>query len=161
MARSTLVFPVLLVFLAYTAAYITPSPLSGQVALLLNNTVYVYGSWSSYDVLYFLDVSIPWNTTNPAWTNHTGDMGTILGPESPSSVIFPAYDNKSFYVWGGPSEYNMSQPTFAQYTLATQQWSLPNATAGMPTQQSDTSAATSSFGVTYIWGGLNGRLLEI
>ncbi|RUS16835.1 hypothetical protein BC937DRAFT_90737 [Endogone sp. FLAS-F59071] len=161
MARSTLLaFSVFLALLARAAAYITPIGEFASAGLLMNNVVYVYGgtrgAQDGLTNLYALDVSIPWTIAAPAWTDHSGDAGTVTLPATAYGSIFPAYDNQSFYIWSGINSLGLTilQNGFAQYTPATRQWSLPTATTNMPTQgRRNFFAEMKSSGVAYIWGG--------
>ncbi|RUS13308.1 hypothetical protein BC937DRAFT_95524 [Endogone sp. FLAS-F59071] len=173
MARPTLLaFSVFLALLAHAAAYFTPIGEYASAGLLMNNVVYVYGGIRGTEGgltnLYALDVSIPWTIAAPAWTDHSDDAGTVTLPATAYGSIFPAYDNQSFYIWGGGNSQDKTilQNGFAQYTPATKQWSLPTAITNMPTQRrKNFFADMKSSGVAYIWGGYannsNGGDLEM
>ncbi|RUS18316.1 hypothetical protein BC937DRAFT_88931 [Endogone sp. FLAS-F59071] len=167
MARPTfLTLPVLFALLAHAAAY-TPLPQWGQTALLLNNTIYVYGGETLTAVgltsFFTLDVSIPWNISGPTWADHTSDAGTVTVPQVAFGTMFRAYDNQSFYIWGGGSTPNTTllENGFAQYNFATKQWSLPSSIANMPMQRRSLNAVTSSSGVAYIWGGIGDSFTDV
>ncbi|RUS31045.1 hypothetical protein BC938DRAFT_478563 [Jimgerdemannia flammicorona] len=164
----------LLATVAHLAAGFTPAPQYGQSAVLTNNTIFVCGGtrlinsqYVTVTNLYSLDVSQPWTSTNPPWVDLTDTTSSIAVPLSSYYAMWPSADNGSFYVWGGGNNLNRSllQSGFSQYNIVTRIWSLPSTIANMPQQRRLLSAAWTSSGVAYMWGGQgdasNGQMVFI
>ncbi|RUS34370.1 hypothetical protein BC938DRAFT_480949 [Jimgerdemannia flammicorona] len=152
-------FLLLLIVTVHVTGF-TPVGRYGQSAVLIGNTIYVYGGgtdYASFSNLYALDVSQPWNSTNPApaWIDHTSDAGTFTVPAVEFHTMWPAADNSSIYIWGGGSSAMTTLPYngFANYNVTTKTWSITSDSANVPQQRRFLSAAWTPSGVAYIWGG--------
>ncbi|RUS31237.1 hypothetical protein BC938DRAFT_478213 [Jimgerdemannia flammicorona] len=152
---------VLLVVMAHLVTAFTPPGEWGQTAVLIQDIIYVYGGAHPAEIgmtiMYTLDVSQSWNTTAPAWTDHSSDGGNFTRPRVAFHTMWPSDDEESFYVWGGGNIFP-AKPTlcgFAQYNIANKSWSLPSdsAAVNMPPPRRETVASWSSSGIAYIWGG--------
>ncbi|RUS31046.1 hypothetical protein BC938DRAFT_478564 [Jimgerdemannia flammicorona] len=156
----------LLATVAHVATGFTPAPQYGQAAVVIHDTIFVCGGFrlinSQYVVmsnLYSLNVSQPWNSTNPPWVDLTDSTTNTAIPLSGFYTMWPSTDNESFYVWGGGNHLNQTLPQngFAQYNVTKRTWSLPSTIANMPQQRRLLSASWTSSGVAYMWGGRGDR----
>ncbi|RUS32081.1 hypothetical protein BC938DRAFT_476333 [Jimgerdemannia flammicorona] len=150
----------LLATIAHRATGFIPASQYNQAAVLINDTIYVFGGsiirpYTTVKSLYSLDISQPWISTNPSWVDLTITTGNSTVPLSDSHAMWPSADGESFYVWGGGNSRGqpLLQSGFAQYNTVTRNWTLPSAIINMPQQRDYISASWTSSGVAYIWAG--------
>ncbi|RUS27730.1 hypothetical protein BC938DRAFT_482815 [Jimgerdemannia flammicorona] len=159
--RAFLAATVVLSIIADLATAFTPLAEGRQAAVLIDDTVYVYGGERqnvTLTNLYTLDLSVPWSCSNASWVDRTSDAGTFDVPLTGYHAMWPSPDGRSFYVWGGENELRKAlvQSGFNQYDVVTRSWSRPSAITNMPQQRMEMSAAWTSTGVAYIWSGYGG-----
>ncbi|RUS35049.1 LOW QUALITY PROTEIN: hypothetical protein BC938DRAFT_476427 [Jimgerdemannia flammicorona] len=159
------IFQTLLVFLAamtHQATAFTPTTQWAQTAVLIDDIIYVYGGARSkingITNLYTLNISQSWNTSAPAWADHSSDAGNFTVPKSAYHSMWPSDDEESFYVWGGGNSFSEKPKLsgFAQYNIANKTWSLPSGSAAVsvPLPRRETVASWTASSVVYIWAGL-------
>ncbi|RUS35419.1 hypothetical protein BC938DRAFT_484023 [Jimgerdemannia flammicorona] len=158
---TTLALPAFLAAMAHLITAFSPPGSIAQSAVLINDMIYVYGGQgdnvSASSNFYTLDVSNSWTTTNPPWTDRTSDAGTVSVPKVFGNIMWPSSAGNSIYIWGGSGGYDATkkpaQSGFAQYNIATRSWSIPYTIANMPQERYFATAARTSSGKVYIWGG--------
>ncbi|RUS28277.1 hypothetical protein BC938DRAFT_482079 [Jimgerdemannia flammicorona] len=156
--RVFLAATVVLSIITDLATAFNPLGESRQAAVLINDTVYVYGGDRQNITttnLYAIDLSLPWNCSNTPWVDRTSDAGNFDVPLTGLHAMWPSPNGRSFYVWGGGNNLlkALAQSGFNQYDVVTRSWSRPSAIANMPQQRKEMSAAWTSTGVAYIWSG--------
>lgn len=116
-----------------------PREFARALLLIPSKTVWIYGGMttfnatrSQWNVLTELDVSVPWLTDNPPYTDHTQDSSGV-SPDTIYGTLFPTGNQQGFFsfdAYGVNNNYG-----FAEYNVITHLWTtyptagvvLPNA----------------------------------
>ncbi|RUS18776.1 hypothetical protein BC937DRAFT_88344 [Endogone sp. FLAS-F59071] len=131
-----------------------------QYSILIGKTIWVFGGASPTtnetvsNILTGLNLSIPWNSTTPPWTDYTA-IGKNIAPLNSFGGFMPRADGSVLYMWG---EMLTGDTAFAMFNLTSKTWtSLPNST--VPNMS---PAVWDSDGNGWTWGdfALNNRIFD-
>ncbi|RUS19447.1 hypothetical protein BC937DRAFT_87454 [Endogone sp. FLAS-F59071] len=141
------------------AAYFVPPTQWAQDAIRLDNlTVWVYGGQTltvfGTRQLYALDISKPFSSTNPPWTDYSSESG-LVAPASAFVTLFPSADRQGFYAFQGGAT-GWTSTAFALYNTSIRSWSTPAFIGTAPSPREMSPVAYSTFNNNnnvYIYGG--------
>lgn len=147
--------------LPYPSQSFTPQGQWALPSVLVNDTVYFYGGGSNStlgtNTFISLDLSRPWTTDSPPYTDLTAQASAQPGmPDTAYEVMFPSADNTSLWIYGGGnSNFLPLTYQFAEYSVHNQSWNVqPSYQGTLPPQRREAAVAWTRTGMVYIWGGV-------
>ncbi|RUP39558.1 hypothetical protein BC936DRAFT_138342 [Jimgerdemannia flammicorona] len=149
---SLLLLLAVILSLATVSSATIPEARFAARAVLLNQAIWIYGGvTNTYDkpqnLLWRLDVSVDWDTSNPPYINYTD--GHAPAPVTEWGTLFPSADQSAFYsldVYGPGQTF-----TFGKYDIANRAW-LMFPTTGVTIPNAG-PAAFDNKGNTWVWCG--------
>lgn len=145
----------------------TPVARDSAAAVLVNATIWVFGGcvasgvdYASSSSLYSLDVSQPWSTSSPPWTDHSSDLtNTSLVYTRCQSTLELEADNVSLMVFGGQAvntgEVLTNKSPAVSYNTNTHAWSSVTVSNTAIMIVHALGAVRNSQGEIFYFGGQN------
>ncbi|CAG8814579.1 33415_t:CDS:2, partial [Racocetra persica] len=144
-------------FITITIAY-TPASRYYQGSVIIENKIYFLGgidiSGKGTSDLFYLDVSFPFNSANPKWTDLTS-----VAPIPVTSAFAPSCvggsNNSTIFLFEHRRTNNANSTSLVTFTFDTssQKWTAPTMSGVIPPPRQDMRAVVDKTGKIYITGG--------